>query len=147
MISKAQMMPIILEKFPGFAPTWKKHRELWGDEEAGIYIDIGEFAHFVIDAYERGETGVVVVAFATIEDFLINGDEEVQGAASIGFLEDVQNNASWRPFGPSAFVPFLGPRSKQAWAEIKEMWRGKHSLADVIRAERRAQLKPKNGNS
>ena len=147
MISKAQMMPIIPEKFPGFAPTWKKHRELWGDEEAGICNDIGEFAQFVVDAYECGDKDLIVAAFALIEEFLTNGDQEVRDAAGIGFLEDVRNIASHRPFGSSVFLAWLGPTSKQAWGEIEEMWRGKHSLADVVPAERRAQVKPKNGNS
>ncbi|MDE3137924.1 MAG: hypothetical protein KGL59_15190, partial [Acidobacteriota bacterium] len=75
-------------------------------------------------------------AFGLMEELLIDGDQEVRDAASVGFLEDVRNIASWRPFGSAVFVEWLGPRSRFAWAEIEEMWRGKKSLADVVRAER-----------
>jgi hypothetical protein len=86
-----------------------------------------------------------VAAFRLVEELLVDGDEEVRTAAAIGFLEDVQNSASWRPFGETVFIQWLGPKSKQAWAMIEEMWRGKNSLADVIRAERAAgKTKPKS---
>jgi hypothetical protein len=141
MISKSQMIPIILERCPAFAPAWEKYRESWGDEEMGIYIDIAEFARFVVDSYERQDTKLIATAFTVIEEFLVGGDEEVQAAASIGFLEDVRNIASWRSFGSAPFLQWLGPQSKTAWAEIEEVWRGKHSLMDVVRAERVARKK------
>jgi len=135
------MMPIILEKFPAFGPIWKKHLELWKGEEAGIYNDIAEFANFVVDACERRESESVTAAFSLIEEFLVEGDEEVRNAASIGFLEDVRNISAWRRFGPEPFIQRLGPQSKVAWAAIEEIWRGKTSLADVVRAEIRAEKK------
>jgi hypothetical protein len=107
---------------------------LWEGEEAGIYNDLGEFATFVVDAYERQDTEPIVAAFRTIEELLGEGDEEVRTAA-IGFLEDIQNIASHRPFGAAVFIQWLGPKSKGQWAEIEETWRGKSSLADVVRAE------------
>jgi hypothetical protein len=33
---------------------------------------------------------------------------------------------------------WLGPKSKEVWTEIEDMWRGKNSLADVVRAEIKA---------
>jgi hypothetical protein len=36
---------------------------------------------------------------------------------------------------PDVFVPWLGPVSLATWRHIETIWRGKHSLADVIRAE------------
>ena len=114
-------------------------------EEAGIYNDLAEFATFIVDAYARQETESVVAAFATIEELVVGGDEEVRAAAAIGFLEDVINIASWRPFGASVFIQWLGPKSKEAWAEIEDMWRGKRSLMDVVRAEQvAAKNKPKS---
>jgi hypothetical protein len=55
----------------------------------------------------------------------------------IGFLEDLQNVASWQPFGKTAFVPFVRPQSRDAWNEIERVWAGKTSLAEVIREERK----------
>lgn len=145
MIQKPQVMPLILARCPAFIPTWEKHQAFWQGEEAGIYNDLGEFATFIVDTYPQQETETIVAAFRAIEEFLVDGDEEVQTAAAIGFLEDIQTIASNRPYGAAVFVQWLGPKSKGAWAEIEEMWRGKSSLMDVIRAERRAaENKPKS---
>jgi alpha-glucuronidase len=144
-IKKAEIMPLILARCPGFTPIWEKHQAFWEGKEAGIYNDLGEFATFIVDAYARQEIEPIVVAFAIIEELLAGGDEEVRAAASIGFLEDVRNIASWRPFGAAVFIQWLGPESKKAWAEIEEMWRGKRSLMDVVRAEQAAaKEKPKS---
>jgi hypothetical protein len=137
-IQKIEIMPLVLARCPAFTPTWEKHRLSWEGEEAGIYNDLAQFATFIVNCYAQGHIEPVVAAFALIEELLVGGDEEVRNAAAIGFLEDIQLIASWRPFKAVVFIQWLGPESKLAWAEIEEMWRGKSSLADVIRAEQRA---------
>jgi hypothetical protein len=143
-IEKAQIIPLILDRCPGFIPTWEKHRAFWQDEEAGIYNDLAEFATYIVDCYAHQDIEPIAAAFRIIEELLSDGDEEVRTAASIGFLEDVGNIASWRPFGATVFVRWLGPKSNLAWAEIEETWRGKKSLMDVIRAENATRNKPKS---
>jgi hypothetical protein len=144
MIQKAEIVPLVLASCPGFKSSWEKHRELWHGEEAGIFNDLGVFATYIVDAYARQEIEPVAAAFALVEELLEGGDEEVRAAASIGFLEDVKNAASWRPFGATVFIQWLGPKSKEAWAEIDEMWRGKTNLMEVVRAEiAAAKNKPK----
>jgi len=144
MIQKTEVMPLILARCPGFVPMWEKHLAFWQGEDAGIYNDLGEFAHFIVDCYSRQEIDPIAAAFAIVEQLLCDGDQEVRAAATIGFLEDVRNIASWRPFGSAVFIQWLGPKSKQAWDEIGETWRGKRSLADVVRAEQAAiKNKPK----
>jgi hypothetical protein len=140
-ISRSQMMPLILEKCPAFRPSWEKHLKFWDGEEAGLFNDVGQFAHFVVDSYEHEDTQSVEAALGVIEDLLVEGDEEVRGAASIGFLEDLRNTSSWRPFGSRPFAERLGPQSRLAWAEIEEMWRGKTNLGEVIRSEIEQQKK------
>lgn len=143
MIQKSQVIPLLLVSCPGFQPIWDKHRELWEGEEAGIYNDLSEFATFIVDSYARQDLEPVAAAFAAIEQLLDEGDEEVRTAASIGFLEDIQNIASHRPFGNAVFLQWLGPKSKGEWVEIEETWRGKSSLADVVRAEISAERNKK----
>jgi hypothetical protein len=144
-IQKNQIMPLVLARCLGFRPIWNKHREFWQDEEAGIYNDLAQFANFIVDCYAQKDTEQVVAAFRLVEELLDGGDEEVRNAAAIGFLEDVTNIASWKPFKAVVFVQWLGPKSKAAWDEIEEMWRGKSSLSDVVRAEQRAARdKPKS---
>ena len=142
MIEKSQIVPLILARCPSFEPVWEKHRALWKGDEAGIYNDIGEFATFIVDCYAKHDTDPIAAAFKLIEELLVMGDEEVRAAASIGFLEDVRNAAPWRPFGSSVFAQWLGPESRLAWSAIEKMWRGKRSLADVVRAETAIKNKP-----
>jgi hypothetical protein len=134
-IRKSQIMPLVLARCPSFKTAWEKHQEFWQGEEAGIFNDMGEFGNFIVDAYARQDLEPVAAAFVIVEELLADGDEEVRAAAAIGFLEDVRNVAAWRPFGSAVFLQWLGPKSKEAWAEIEEMWRGKNSLMDVVRAE------------
>jgi hypothetical protein len=144
-INKTEIIPTILTKCPAFIATWEKHQAFWQGEEAGIYNDLSEFAAFIVDAYSRQETETIAAAFRVIEGLLVEGDEEVQTAAAIGFLEDIQTIASNRPFGAAVFVQWLGPQSKGAWEKIEDMWRGKSSLMDVVRAEQRTgKDKPKS---
>jgi hypothetical protein len=141
LFAKPQIMPFLRAQFPSFQPSWAKHVEDWDGEEAGAFNDITVFVRFVIAAFESGDIALVRAAFDSIEQLLREGDQEVRDISAIGFLEDVQILASHKPFGKQAFVEFLGTLSMQAWAEIEEMWRGKRSLADVVRAEVRAAKK------
>jgi hypothetical protein len=76
-----------------------------------------------------------VGAFDLMEHWLVNGNQNLGNLIAIGFLEDVQNVASWRAFGRDVFIPFLGPQCRQAWNEIERIWAGKTSLMDVLRDE------------
>ena len=65
----------------------------------------------------------------------MNGNKNLRNLVVIGFLEDLQNVASWQEFGKEAFVQFLGSQSRDAWYEIERTWAGKRSLMEVVRAE------------
>lgn len=133
---------MVLAACPAFRTRWDKHREFWQGQEAGIYNDLGEFAVFIVDdSYASGDIASVDAAFALIERFFAEGNQEVRDATGIGFLEDVRNLSSWRSFGTDPFAERLAPISRTAWAESEETWRGKNSLADVVRAEQRSQKK------
>jgi hypothetical protein len=134
--SEAQVMPRLITDFPDFRPRWERHLALWKGEPAGSYNDIVQFAHFVVeDLYPNGRTADLQHAFDLVEHWLVNGNHNLRELMAIGFLEDVQNIASWQEFGKKAFIPFLGPESRKAWNEIEKMWGGKTSLIEVVRAE------------
>lgn len=141
-IAKEEVIPSLLAAAPGFAGAWSEHLEYWGDDERGIFIDAGEFAHYVVRSYADGNTAEFVAVFATLETILREGDDAAREAATIGVLEDIQTIASNRPFGPEVFALWLGPLSRRAWDEIDRLWRaGGGSLAGVIRLENRLRGK------
>ena len=127
----------LVEAFPDFSERWREHLAYWGGKPAGSYNDMAEFVHFVVeDLYEKGKFDELQRAFQLLEKLFVEGDEATRNLIGLGFFETLQCFASHRPYGSEAFEEFLGPMSKQCWAEIERLWEGKSSLADVIRAER-----------
>ena len=108
-----------------------------GGDERGSYNDAAEFARYLVESYNRGDTAEFEAAFATIEKLINEGDEDTRGVAIVGVLEYIQTNAS-HSCGSDVFVQWLGPESRAAWADIAQTWSGKTSFMDVLRAERRA---------
>jgi hypothetical protein len=142
-ITRKQVLPLLMEKAPGFEESWRKHLEWWGEKERGDFNDIAEFAQYVVDAYASSKTSELPAVFDTVERILEDGDVSAKELAVIGVLEDIQTIACNRPFGPNAFVKWLGPLSREAWTEIDQLWRaGGGSLAGVLRVEKKSRSKP-----
>jgi hypothetical protein len=123
---------------PAFATPWQAHLTYWGDDQRGDYIDIAVVAHFVVESFEKKQIEPLPAIFGVAEEILRSGHPKQKEIITVGFIEDVQNIASHQPFGSDAFVQFLGPFSRQAWAEIARQWEGKSSLMDVVRSEKNA---------
>jgi hypothetical protein len=129
------IIPKFLEIYPEFQQRWKEHLNDWDGESPGYYLDLAEFARFLVDQYESNLTNKFAEVFDQIERFLMEGDEEIKGIITVGLLEDIQTIASNRSFGYSVFEKWLGVESKKAWLYLEEIWEGKSSLMDVIRSE------------
>jgi len=39
-ITKKEVLPLLMEKAPGFEESWRKHLEWWGEKERGDFNDI-----------------------------------------------------------------------------------------------------------
>jgi hypothetical protein len=134
--STSPVISALRQAFPDFCDRWKKHIALWGGNPAGSYNDLAEFVHFVVeDVYEKGNLDETRRVFQLLEKFLVDADQETRNLIGLGFFETLQNVASWRPQGNKAYEQFFGPMSKKVWNELQQMWAGKSSLMDVIRAE------------
>jgi len=134
MIVSSDIMPMIVNAAPQFEPELMEFRKSWSDDGPGIYNELNEVVSFLICAYNRGDKQcdrLLVLA----ERFLTQGDDDVKGITTLGFLETLQNQSSWEPYGSAVFVPSLGPKSKDAWTAIERQWAGSKSLADIIRKE------------
>lgn len=119
---EADLMPRLVAEFPAFRPRWDKHLEYWEGNPAGYYNDITQFVYFVVkDLYPSGKIEEVQRALDVIEDLLTNGSKAVRESVVIGFLEDLQNLAAGQAFGKEAFIPLLGPKSREAWDELERI--------------------------
>jgi hypothetical protein len=133
----SEIIRLALAMFPAFSGRWRRHIESWGGNPAGPYNDMAEFVHFAIeDLYDDGNLDELRGVFQFIEGLLAGASQESRDLIGFGFFETLQNVASWRPHGYKAFEPFLGSTSREISREIQQKWRGKSSLADVIREER-----------
>lgn len=123
-----------------FQPAWQEHLDWWKGEP-GAYNNTSEFARYLVESFESGQTSEFPAAFAAIEKILNEGDQESRDIAGIGVIESLQTIGSNHSCGDDVFIKWLGPTSRRAWAEIEKVWEGKSSLADVVRAEVRATQK------
>jgi hypothetical protein len=120
----------LLQACPSARSAWDEHLAWWGDQERGIYNDTAVFAHHMNTALKAGDTREFAAFFGALEDFLADGNSDAKTVAVIGIIETLQNVASHEPPGYQPFERWLGPLSRQSWAEVEQMWSGKESLMD-----------------
>jgi hypothetical protein len=136
-------MARILDQITGAYPALATRLlSLPADEVSDTRL-MAELACHVVDLLETAKPENVDPAFKLAENLLSVGSDEERDAAVLGFLETVQNVASHRECGAEAFHQFLGPASLSAWAHLKNVWRGKATLAEVVAAETGAAIRPR----
>jgi hypothetical protein len=108
----------IIATVPDFQPQHQKFLAEWQGEDTPWYLAMGELAHYIVECYERKDTSRYEELFSKVERVLENGDSEVQNLIWVGLLEDIQNIASHRSFGPDVFRVWLGQQSLIAWDQI-----------------------------
>ena len=119
-IEERFVIPLIVIALP-------QMKEELADPLLSIYSALGALVHYVVDSYKLGSLSEFPRIFNLIERLHKDGDEYVREAATIGFLEALQNIAGQPDSGINAqvFDPFLGPESKRAWDALNDFWSGK----------------------
>ncbi len=124
MITKEQVMPLLLEACPSFTEKWREHRAFYEDEDL-LHVDLGEFAHHLVELHKSNRTGECPAVFEVIERLHLEGDAYVKEAATIGMLEGIQNVAGNFGVNPEAFSGYLKPESAKWWRQLNDFWNGK----------------------
>lgn len=132
-------MSALLEQIIHLYPLLAKQLLSVPADESSVRRFLQELGTHVVDLYGAGRPEDMRPAFSLAERLISGGPEEERQAA-VGFLEAVQNVASHRHCGPTAFVPYLGPLSETVWAELNHVWQGKTTLAEVVASETGARL-------
>jgi hypothetical protein len=107
MITKSEVMPLLLEACPGFQSAWQEHRASWDGEETGAFNDASESAHYLVGSYERGDTSEFSSAFSTLETIFAEGNQEARDVAGIGVLEGLQNIGSTQSLGSHSISSWI----------------------------------------
>lgn len=131
MIRGDDVMPLLLEAVPSFSEQWSEieNDPILLDEETGTrlhYIDVAWFAPHVVQLQRSGATGELTRLFEVIEMLHTDGDEYVQGLATIGYLEGIQIACSHTAdVRREEFESYLGPESRRWWRGLNAFWSGK----------------------
>jgi len=97
-ITAIEIVPLLIQASPSFEAAYAEYKADSIDEEWLPYLEMGEFARHVVDLFSEGRTADFPRIFATIELLIGDGDEQTLGLATVGILEDIQTNSSWRAF-------------------------------------------------
>jgi hypothetical protein len=88
------------------------------------YVALGELARHLIDLYRENKTNEFEKVFRVVEKLHIEGEHYVREAATIGFLEGIQNIAGNNNLDPEVFHKYLEPVSAKWWNELNKFWNG-----------------------
>ena len=133
MIGKNNMMPVLNEACPSFAPKWEEFQNKWRKEadDLPLYIVLGDLARHLIGMVERGEVAGLPAVFAAIERLHVEGDHYVREAATVGLLEDLQNLILHSGgTDPEQFRPYFGPATAKWWDKLYGFWEHGKMLTD-----------------
>ena len=126
MITRREMLEILLDACPSFTPRLMEFLEKWeSDPDPPLYVALGMFARHVITMQERGETSELIVVFRAVERLLVEGDGYVRKGAAVGVLETLQNRRLHSTTTPGEFMQYLRPESARYWHSQNRFWEGK----------------------
>jgi hypothetical protein len=124
MITREQVMPLLVDACPSFTEKWKEQQALFPDEPL-LYLDLAEFARHLIELHANAQTQELALVFEVVERLHFEGDHFVKEATVIGLLEGIQNNVGDKGIAPEAFIIYLKPESKRWWRQLNDFWSGK----------------------
>ena len=133
MIAKDDLMGVLLDDCPSFAPQWRGFQDEWrsNTDDLPLYLVLADFTRHLIGMVEREDTTGLSAVFAAIERLHLEGDHYVREAATVGLLESLQNlNLHKNSTVPEHFRPYLGPESKRRWDKLYRFWEHGEMLTD-----------------
>jgi hypothetical protein len=125
-LTQHSMMEPVLDASPKFRPQWDVFVSEWDDnphhkskQGLPLYLVISTLAKYLAERLEERDTTTFEDIFATVENWLVHGDQYVRDAAWAGLLEDLQNPVHFRFKTPDDFLPWFGPETLRAWKRLK----------------------------
>lgn len=127
---RSNMFEPLLRADPSFRGKWEAFREEWRSEaELPLFLALSELARHLIRGLEAGNTDRFYAVFDVVERWHVSGDPYVKEAATIGLLEDLQNQNLHQKTRPDDFFPWMQPKTLVWWTKVYEFW-------DAIEEER-----------
>jgi hypothetical protein len=131
LIVASEVMPLLLEACPSFAPQWVNEvlEENLDDANDGgrlFYVDAGAFIHHLVSLKVDGRDAEFPAVFDVFERLVVEGDSYVQNLGQIGYLEGLQMmTVTAAGLSPERdFRPYLRPASERIWEALNRSWGG-----------------------
>ena len=116
-------MAPMLAACPSFRPLWEAFLEEWSSEpDLPLYLALASLARHLISLLAARDITALSQALAVVERWHIEGDGYVREAATIGLLEDLQNESLHETTSPAELEPFLRPQSSLWWRKVERFW-------------------------
>ncbi len=121
--NRSNMFDAMLLADPTFCPKWEAFLEEYAsDQDLPLYLALAALSSHVIENLEAGNTDRLSTVFEVVERWHIDGDHFVCEAATVGFLESLQNQSQNRGRPPEVFLPWLLPETLRRWNRLNEFW-------------------------
>lgn len=133
----SDVIPLLLAACPSFGPRWTEHTA-WSGYEPLLHVDISKFATHVAHLAQHGDRAELPRAFAAIERLLTEGDENVQNAVHVSFLEDLAGEVGSFEAAERIFGPYFGPLTAADWRDVSAPLNFWDRLRRAWRARRHA---------
>lgn len=122
-INRDRAVEILLGAHEGFGSYWGEHLNCWKEREPGITNDFSVYVDYVVDLVLEENEKELVKALELIEQFILEGDDDVQYGATIGFLEGATNTLSHKDKKHEfVFTKYLKPKSREFCMELDRFW-------------------------
>jgi hypothetical protein len=131
MIVRSGMMEPMLEACPSFRPQWEEFLQEWNlENDKPLYLALSELARHLIAILSARETATLSRVFAVVERWHLEGDAFVREAATVGLLEDLQNENLHGSTTVREFEVFLHPESLKWWGKVDRFWSRGEIISD-----------------
>jgi hypothetical protein len=115
----------IIAASPDFGEAWERFKasEMYGPGEP--YNHLGELARHLVTSFKAGKVDGFQPVFGEVERQLAIPSPGVRDLIIVGFLEDLQNLSLNGNVAPSAWKPWLGKKTSEAWKVLEDFWLGR----------------------
>ena len=122
-IDRDKAIEMILSTHKNFLPKWNEHLDFWEEDNPGITNDFSPYVDYVMELIINQNIEELMISAELIENFINNGDKNVQYGAEIGFLEGITNTLS---HGEKEYILLfteqLLPKSLEFCKALDEFW-------------------------
>ena len=125
LLTSTNMFEPLLAADPSFQSRWTEFLAEWGDEpDPPLYLALSSLAEHLLQRLVNNDTENFGAIFAVVERWHVEGDAYVAEAASIGFLESLQNRSGGSLRKAATVERWLGPETRRWWMKLDQFWKG-----------------------